>query len=108
MTLGDNINFTGMQFAINGYFITAGGTAFKLTATQTSVASTNAVSRCKRSIPELVGKPALGDQQIDHARLIRLQQQFLIAKAARQRTKVDSIIADTGPSRLGVSKRGPA
>ncbi|MBV8485970.1 MAG: autotransporter domain-containing protein, partial [Verrucomicrobia bacterium] len=36
VTLGDNLNFTGMQFVTTGYVITAGGTAYALTATQTS------------------------------------------------------------------------
>ena len=63
MTLGDDINFIGMQFAIDGYFITAGGTAFMLTATQTS-ANGGTIINVDPASMAIIDAPITGPGQI--------------------------------------------
>jgi fibronectin-binding autotransporter adhesin len=63
VTLGDDINFTGIQFAINGYFITAGGTAFTLVATQTSANGGTIINVDPASLA-IIDAPITGPGQI--------------------------------------------
>jgi fibronectin-binding autotransporter adhesin len=63
VTLGANINFIGAQFNTTGYVITAGGTAYTLTATQTA-ADGGTIINVGANVTATIAAPIVGPGEI--------------------------------------------